>query len=493
MRLNDGSTGVMVLLRGKTLITANVGDSRAILISNRKAIPLSEDHKPTLASEQKRIASFGGTITYNTGIARVAGVLAVSRAFGNYGIRNLIRADPDIIQRDLTSDDHFIVIASDGLWDVFRNNEVADMCYNLEKHGVQRIADHLVQSSLSRGSMDNVTCVVIQLSKYYTRMNQLETEKKSRYSSEELLSMTLGTAVGGNTSNLAEVGNGASLSKTMPASLFKSVDTTASGGGGAGGGGLFANKSNARGNKSQQYDQEEDLDMYDEQANIHYDKNTLGLFHDSGTQRNVQQSNAVSSSNHLKGRMKSNTSNLEGEDDDRTRSIRPRTASQFPFAEANTMSSHTPYEKNAVLKGSAITGYAVEKNLSQSIAVQGTTAMSHVESLHSPLKRPGSASTDTLAKINGVKPIVRYNERQNINTSGTSSSHVAFDPGNEISADIDMLGEDTLTRSYSPIITEHKTRPLGTVQDRRGHRNSNGGVVGLLQRSDSLKKSFSHG
>lgn len=116
MRLNDGSTGVFCVLRDGKLVVANVGDSRAIMISNGKSVALTKDHKPSSPEEQRRIASFGGVITNNTGIPRVQGVLAVSRAYGNCSIRQYIRADPDIITRDLTPDDDFIVIASDGLW-----------------------------------------------------------------------------------------------------------------------------------------------------------------------------------------------------------------------------------------------------------------------------------------------------------------------------------------------------------------------------------------
>eukprot|EP00602_Paraphysomonas_sp_CaronLab_P002170 CAMPEP_0185027812 /NCGR_PEP_ID=MMETSP1103-20130426/13044_1 /TAXON_ID=36769 /ORGANISM="Paraphysomonas bandaiensis, Strain Caron Lab Isolate" /LENGTH=635 /DNA_ID=CAMNT_0027561947 /DNA_START=194 /DNA_END=2101 /DNA_ORIENTATION=- len=170
MRLNDGSTAVCVVLRGLTMTISNVGDSRACLITARKGITLTEDHKPSSPTEHRRIASFGGTVTYNTGIARVAGVLAVSRAFGNYGIRSLIRADPDITQRELTPDDDFLILASDGLWDVFRANEVAEVCYTLQKHGVRKIADQLVQLALTRGSMDNITAVVVSLTKYIARM-----------------------------------------------------------------------------------------------------------------------------------------------------------------------------------------------------------------------------------------------------------------------------------------------------------------------------------
>jgi serine/threonine protein phosphatase PrpC len=180
MRLNDGSTAVCVVLRGSTLTVSNVGDSRAVLISGRKGIALTEDHKPSTPSEQKRIASFGGTVTYNTGIARVAGVLAVSRAFGNYTIRNLIRADPDITERELTPQDDFIVLASDGLWDVFSANEVAEVCYSWHRFGVNRIAEQLVQLALTRGSMDNVTAVVVSLSKYISRLQHQQQQQQQQ-------------------------------------------------------------------------------------------------------------------------------------------------------------------------------------------------------------------------------------------------------------------------------------------------------------------------
>jgi protein phosphatase 1L len=115
LRLNDGSTGVVCVLRGKSLIIGNVGDSRAILISGKKPIQLSTDHKPSLPEEMRRIASFGGTVINCMGVPRVNGILAVARAFGNYNIRHVIKADPDIFQREITSDDDFLILASDGL------------------------------------------------------------------------------------------------------------------------------------------------------------------------------------------------------------------------------------------------------------------------------------------------------------------------------------------------------------------------------------------
>ena len=169
-RLHDGSTGITALLRNGKLLVGNVGDCRALLLSAGKTIQMSIDQKPTNPDEQRRIASLGGVITNNLGVTRVNGVLAVSRAFGNRKLRKVIRPDVEMMQRELTRDDDFLVMASDGLWDVLRNKDVCDMCYGLAAtHRPQQIAEELVQSALGRGSMDNVTCIVVRLTDYINR------------------------------------------------------------------------------------------------------------------------------------------------------------------------------------------------------------------------------------------------------------------------------------------------------------------------------------
>jgi serine/threonine protein phosphatase PrpC len=62
----SGTTANVVLICGKTLTCANVGDSRAVLATLNKStkrwksIPLSKDHKPTLPIERTRIENSGG-------------------------------------------------------------------------------------------------------------------------------------------------------------------------------------------------------------------------------------------------------------------------------------------------------------------------------------------------------------------------------------------------------------------------------------------------
>lgn len=58
----------------------NVGDSRAIASVCGRVEELSSDHKPSLASEQRRITAAGGWVELN----RVNGNLALSRALGDF-------------------------------------------------------------------------------------------------------------------------------------------------------------------------------------------------------------------------------------------------------------------------------------------------------------------------------------------------------------------------------------------------------------------------
>ena len=171
MKYHDGSTGITAVVRDSKVLVANVGDCRCLIISGGRPIQMSIDQKPTNPEEQKRIVALGGTVVYCMGVARVNRVLAVSRAFGNRTLRSVIRPDAEMMQRELTKDDDFLVMASDGLWDVLKNKDVCDMCYSPFSQGSpQVIADELVQAALMRGSMDNVTCIVVRLTDYVKRL-----------------------------------------------------------------------------------------------------------------------------------------------------------------------------------------------------------------------------------------------------------------------------------------------------------------------------------
>merc|ERR1719199_2041219 len=90
------------------LFCANVGDSRAVLGRiDGTAVRLTEDHKPNLPAEKKRIQAKGGAVAEIAGCwramlpqTRKMGIvgLAVSRALGDFQFKNpdIVSAEPDI-------------------------------------------------------------------------------------------------------------------------------------------------------------------------------------------------------------------------------------------------------------------------------------------------------------------------------------------------------------------------------------------------------------
>jgi protein phosphatase 1L len=62
-----------------------------------------------------------------SGTWRVGGVLAVSRAFGDRLLKKYVVADPEIQEESITKDVEFVVLASDGLWDVVSNQNAVTM------------------------------------------------------------------------------------------------------------------------------------------------------------------------------------------------------------------------------------------------------------------------------------------------------------------------------------------------------------------------------
>ncbi|KAG6574230.1 putative protein phosphatase 2C 76, partial [Cucurbita argyrosperma subsp. sororia] len=156
---DDGSTASTALLVGNHLYVANVGDSRAIISKGGEAIPLSEDHKPNRTDERRRIEKAGGVVMW-AGTWRVGGVLAMSRAFGNKMLKQFVVADPDIQDLEVDKDVELLILASDGLWDVVRNEDAVLVAGKEEEP--EAAARKLTEAAFTRGSADNITCIVVK-------------------------------------------------------------------------------------------------------------------------------------------------------------------------------------------------------------------------------------------------------------------------------------------------------------------------------------------
>ena len=145
----SGTTMVIIYQIENKIICSNIGDSRAVLISNIgnddfQVITLSNDQKPTNPEEQKRIEESGGEIATcddekenEEGIKRVwvkgekfPGI-AISRTLGDEVAKSVgVICTPEFIEKNITNN-CYIVVASDGLWEFFSNEYVKDLSYKL--------------------------------------------------------------------------------------------------------------------------------------------------------------------------------------------------------------------------------------------------------------------------------------------------------------------------------------------------------------------------
>jgi protein phosphatase 1L len=83
----------------------------------------------------------------------------MSRAIGDRSERPIVIAEPDICCFELTAECEFVVLATDGLWDVMDNEEVVQY---IHKYGQRdEVASWLVEEALRRGSLDNITVVIV--------------------------------------------------------------------------------------------------------------------------------------------------------------------------------------------------------------------------------------------------------------------------------------------------------------------------------------------
>lgn len=116
---NDGSTSLSVILNQKFAKVCNLGDSRAIIVSkNSNYFQITEDHSTYREDEVERIQKQGGWVLPVGKVLRVQGSLAVTRSFGDFNLKPFILSEPEIYNFDIKDDQKYLVIATDGLWNV---------------------------------------------------------------------------------------------------------------------------------------------------------------------------------------------------------------------------------------------------------------------------------------------------------------------------------------------------------------------------------------
>lgn len=184
----QGSTAVAVTIHeekdgSRTLLSANVGDSRAVLCRGGTALDLTKDHKPNDERERARIQAMGEKIEWdNFGKVHRVRNLSLSRAIGDSFAKPVVSPEVDIKLFRVQDDDEFVVVASDGVWDVMTSDQVVkfvkrkidtliptasgssgDAAKRIRNTRRKNMSRYVANEALNRGSGDNICVVIVWL------------------------------------------------------------------------------------------------------------------------------------------------------------------------------------------------------------------------------------------------------------------------------------------------------------------------------------------
>ena len=161
----SGACAAVGLLRGNRLLVAWVGDCRAVLIrseaSAESCVALSRDHRATDSQERSRILKAGGEISDG----RVWGALMPSRTLGDFPWKDKgpgLSAVPEIAEVEITAEDKYLVIGSDGIFDVLPNKALGRIASKMNS-SAQKVCNEIQKELKKKPTSDDTTMIVIQL------------------------------------------------------------------------------------------------------------------------------------------------------------------------------------------------------------------------------------------------------------------------------------------------------------------------------------------
>lgn len=229
----SGSCALVAIIFDNKVYIANIGDSRAIMSINggTKVKQLTVDHKPDNVKEFERALKTGSKIYLddnddpfrdestlefikdkielekmkeiknNTDDEKIFRVypsdLAVMRTIGDIkakkkefgGIPGTIINIPDIFIFEINSNDDFIVMGCDGIYDDLSNEEIVNAAWlvfknrgkekNYDIHELSMEAcDFIMKCAMEKESTDNLSCIVLGLEGLDKHLKNVELKKK---------------------------------------------------------------------------------------------------------------------------------------------------------------------------------------------------------------------------------------------------------------------------------------------------------------------------
>ena len=143
-----GTTLVAAFIRGRRVSFVNVGDSRAYIINQHGIRQITKDHSVVQMMVDR------GELTAEMAKS-YPGKNLITRAVGTE-----ITVSSDIFRQELNKGD-FLLLCSDGLSNLMDDQEILfEVVHGVNK---ERCCKRLLDIAISRGSPDNVTCVLVSL------------------------------------------------------------------------------------------------------------------------------------------------------------------------------------------------------------------------------------------------------------------------------------------------------------------------------------------
>ena len=199
-KVESGTCSISVLLVDNKMFVINLGDSRCVLgqrkngdenkLGEKIGVEMSIDQKPIREDEKLRIMDKGGEVSDKlTGAPRVyrkndeVPGLAVSRSIGDIVAHEVgVSCEPEIFEKELDSDDHFIVIGSDGIWDAMSSCEVVGFIFQKMESQKSKCAQLLAEECRNRWELLNM-----YKQKYLMEMDINNDQNKSKSSKNNII------------------------------------------------------------------------------------------------------------------------------------------------------------------------------------------------------------------------------------------------------------------------------------------------------------------
>ncbi len=147
-----GTTCTSVLIRGKTLHIAHVGDSRAYMVRDGRIEQLTEDH--TLVAEAEK----------NSGPGQAPSWIPRHLLTRSVGVGEKVEVDLISLPGELHPGDR-LILCSDGMTNVVKDEELLQMTVAEPSDPAKAICKRMVDLALERGGPDNITVQVARFEK----------------------------------------------------------------------------------------------------------------------------------------------------------------------------------------------------------------------------------------------------------------------------------------------------------------------------------------